>query len=329
MIVNFRHAGYCCINTQLSAAGVFTNRTMRKETFEKKGLAEVSKLVQQNLSDLLQILDWNMVNNIKLFRLSSDMLPWKSHWFWDQLPELDAVEFLLSQASQRIKAYGQRITMHPGPFNKLASPNPEVVTATVRDLTDHAELMDRLNLPQNHLSPMNIHVGGTYEGKEATKARFIQNFKLLPLTAQLRLTIENDDKPGQWTPRDLLPISEALEIPIVYDFFHYRLNPDTWEWNIPNVSLLAKSLNTWPSEITPLTHWSESRQEEQGDQSIRAQAHSDNVKGPLPKMIENTQHQLIDVEIEAKFKEIACKNFQILQTQTQTQTQTQYESTLI
>ncbi len=317
----FRHAGYCCINSQLSAAGITTNRTMRKETFAEKGLSAVSKLVQQNLSDLLQIIDWNEQNGIKLFRLSSDMLPWKSEWSWEELPELDAVEYLLSQISAKISSYGHRITMHPGPFNKLASPKSEVVSSTVRDLTDHAELMDRLNLPQDHRSPMNIHIGGTYGDKATTAQNFIRNFKLLPLTAQLRLTIENDDKPGQWAPKELLPICEALKIPLVFDFYHYKLNNggEKWIWGHEKPAIAA-ALDTWPSGIIPLTHWSESRKEEQGDLRISATAHSDNVKGPLPKIVLDSSKTIkqIDVEIEAKFKEIACKNFQILQKQTST-----------
>ena len=40
--------GYACINTALKANGIFTNRTMRRKTFDTKGLDYVSELSLQN-----------------------------------------------------------------------------------------------------------------------------------------------------------------------------------------------------------------------------------------------------------------------------------------
>ena len=67
--------GYACINTELSSrkVKVSTNRTMRRKTFDEKGLDYVSEIILQNVTDLLTILEWNAENDINFFRMSSEM----------------------------------------------------------------------------------------------------------------------------------------------------------------------------------------------------------------------------------------------------------------
>ena len=61
--------GYACINTELSSlkVKVSTNRTMRRKTFDEKGLDYVSEIILQNVTDLLTILKWNADNDIHFF----------------------------------------------------------------------------------------------------------------------------------------------------------------------------------------------------------------------------------------------------------------------
>ena len=63
--------GYACINTELSAQKpkVSTNRTMRRKTFDEKGLDYVSEIILANVTDLLTILKWNAKHDIHFFRL--------------------------------------------------------------------------------------------------------------------------------------------------------------------------------------------------------------------------------------------------------------------
>ena len=51
--------GYACINMDLREKGIFNSRTMRKATFLSKGLPHASKLVLQNVKDMLPIFNWN------------------------------------------------------------------------------------------------------------------------------------------------------------------------------------------------------------------------------------------------------------------------------
>jgi UV DNA damage endonuclease len=67
--------GYACINTILSANNIMTNRTMRRKTFQVKGMDYVSDLALLNVKDLKAIVEWNNEHKIKLFRLSSQIFP--------------------------------------------------------------------------------------------------------------------------------------------------------------------------------------------------------------------------------------------------------------
>ncbi len=70
--------GYACINMSMGKQ-VSTNRAMIKKTFEAKGLDYVSELALKNASDIIKILEWNRLNGIYFFRLSSAIIPWGDH----------------------------------------------------------------------------------------------------------------------------------------------------------------------------------------------------------------------------------------------------------
>ncbi len=64
--------GYACINTELRSQGILSSRTCRIATLVKNPEA-LHQLIDKNLLDLLTILEWNVKNNIKLFRISSQL----------------------------------------------------------------------------------------------------------------------------------------------------------------------------------------------------------------------------------------------------------------
>ncbi len=48
----------------------------------------------------------------------------------------------LRAAGDLAKKLGHRLTMHPGQFTQLGSNRPEVIEASIRDLTSHCEMLD-------------------------------------------------------------------------------------------------------------------------------------------------------------------------------------------
>ena len=209
--------GYACINMSMGKK-VTTNRTMVKKTFNEKGLDYVSELALLNAKDIIKILEWNRLNGITFFRLSSALIPWGDNLDLTQLKDYTQINDELKKAGDYAKLHNIRITSHPGPFNVLVSPNEKVVLATIADLELHGKVFDMMGLSQTPYNKINIHCNGVYGDKISAMDRFIKNFQRLSKSVQNRLTIENDDKASMYSVRDLMYIHDAIKIPIVFDY---------------------------------------------------------------------------------------------------------------
>lgn len=289
--------GYACINMTLGDKKITTNRTMIKKTFLEKGLKYCSELALKNVLDLQKILEWNVKNNILFYRMSSDMIPWMSEYNIDDLPDIAKISAAYKSVGDYAAKNGIRLTMHPGPYNKLAGTSKDVLTKTIKELDDHAKIMDMMGLPESRLSKINIHIGGTYGDKKDTIKRFNDNFELLKLTTKLRLTVENDDRLSLFSVKDL---KEGLrsDIPITFDFHHHSIHPD----GLSEEAALKLALETWT--VKPVVHYSESLRAEQNDKTIKECAHSNYI---IKKI--NSYNLYFDCMIEAKAKELALQNY--------------------
>ena len=285
--------GYACINMSLGKK-VTTNRTMIKRTFLEKGLDYVSDCVIQNVSDLERIIDWNEQNGIKMYRMSSDMMPWATEYQFEQLKDWNEIAIILKRCGEKATQYGQRLSFHPGPFNVLVSPKEAVVQNTIKDLEVHGRLMDSLGLSKTPYNKINIHCNGVYGDKQSAMDRFIDNFKFLSDSVKSRLTIENDDKASMYSVKDLMYIHNAIKIPIVFDYHHHTFNTG----NLSEQDALELAMSTWPKGIRPATHYSESKM------GSKPQAHSDFVE-----RIPETYGNIVDIMVEAKQKDLAIIKF--------------------
>ena len=288
--------GYACINMTLGeqTPRITTNRSMVKKTFTQKGISYASELALQNSRDLFEIIKWNVANGIKLFRISSDMLPWASEYNVEDMPDFTKISNILKGCGTYAKDNGLRLTSHPGPFNVLVSPNPKVVENTIKDLELHGKLFDLLGLELSPYNKINIHCNGVYGDKFAAMDRFCENFKRLSPSVQKRLTVENDDKASMYSVDDLVYIHNRIGIPIVFDYHHHTFCTG----GLTEEEALVKAISTWPKGITPVVHYSESKE------GAKPQAHSDYINR-LP----NTYKLNVDIMVEAKAKELAILPF--------------------
>ena len=307
--------GYACINMQLSypqkyggkergIKPITTGRSMIKRTFLTKGVDYASELTLANAMDLDKIMDWNILNGYNFFRITSGLAPWKSEYEWDDLKDIERIRMYLHSAGVKAKTHNLRITSHPGPFNVLTSPHPHVVDNCVSDLTDHGEVFDMMGLSRTPYNKINIHIGGAYGDKESAMERFCVNFERLPDSVKSRLTVENDDKASMYSVKDLYEgVYKRIGIPIVFDYHHHKFCTG----DLSEQQALEMAISTWPDGITPATHYSESRRDEQKDETIRVQAHSDYVYDKI-----ETYGNEIDVMVEAKLKELAVQKYKEL-----------------
>jgi UV DNA damage endonuclease len=291
--------GYACICKTLSdlpkSKRITTNRSMIKRTFKAKGIKYASELSLANVRDLKKIIQWNEDHNIKFYRFSSDIFPWASEYEVEDFPDFEKIAQTMEAAGDLANKYGQRLTTHPGPFNKLASPKERVVLATIKDLEVQGRMMDLLKQPRSPRAKINIHVGAAYNDKPMALGNFNRNFERLSDAVKTRLTVENDDRKSLYSTHELYKgVYKEIGIPIVFDYHHHKFRND----GETEEEALRLAVSTW-NNITPVVHYSQSRSVEHNDSKIRENAHSDSYWEPV-----NTYGLDLDVVLECKHKEL-------------------------
>lgn len=296
--------GYACINNELRDKNIYTNRSMIKRTFKSKGIKYASELALKNCEDLYKIIEWNVENKVSLFRMSSDLFPWSSEYQLSDLPDYDNIKLWLKRSGKLAITNKVRLTFHPGQFCVLASASSDVVSNAVVELNTHGRIMDIMGLSRSVYNKINIHVGGVYGNKEEALDRFCKNFDLLDDSVKTRLTVENDDKSSMYSVKDLYNgVYRKIGIPIVFDYYHHKF----CDGSMTEKEALELAITTWPVDIVPCCHYSESRRIEYKDSTIKEQAHSDYCL----MEIDNYGHRL-DIVLEAKMKEKCLFNYKNL-----------------
>tara|TARA_B100001287_G_scaffold87278_1_gene73068 strand:- start:1042 stop:2001 length:960 start_codon:yes stop_codon:yes gene_type:complete len=292
--------GLCCLNMTLRAQkpSIFMSRKMIMRTIKEQGIDILKEKITENLEDLIQMIEWNERNGIKVFRLSSELFPHKTN------PEIEDYDYefakdLLMKAGQLARNYNQRLTFHPGQYNVIGTPNEKVLQKTIDDLGYHADVLDLMGMGPD--SVMVIHGGGVYGDKPATRKRWCENYLKLPEKIRRRLVLENCER--CFSIKDCILISNEVGVPIVFDTHHYdcykALHPGE-KFESPDY-YIGYILQSWHKRgIKPKFHVSE-----QG--SGRCGHHSDYIE-TIPDYLLNIPDLYavdIDIMIEAKKKELA------------------------
>lgn len=293
--------GYCCINLSLKPQKVTVNRGMIKRTFQAKGIEYAGELALKNSEDLIKILQWNIDNGIKVYRMSSDMFPWMSEYEISDLPQYDKIKQVLQSAGRLVLDNDLRVSFHPGPFNVLGSPNPDLVNKTIKELNQHSEILSLMGLPSTYQYPVNIHCNGVYGDKKATLKRWCDNWQKLGDDAKGRAVVENDDKASMYSVQDLyFGIFKPIQVPITFDFHHHRFN----DGGLTEEVAFHKAARTWKfHKIKPLFHYSSCRRTFE-DHECKAQAHADYVYEKI-----NDYGIAVDIDVEAKGKDLAVLKY--------------------
>jgi UV DNA damage endonuclease len=292
--------GYCCINLTLQKSrNLTTNRGMIQRTFMERGVNYASELALQNARDLVEIIKWNAENEIKVFRMSSDLFPWNSKYKLTDLPDYDKISQYLLAAGAIAYNTGQRITAHPDHFVKLGSAKPEVVDNAIHDLEHHSEVFDIMGLEASHYNCLNIHVGMNYA--DDTIDRWLHAFDRLSDNCKQRLVVENDDKASAFSINQLYNrIYKQIKTPLTFDYFHHTFHAD----NLSSQDAASLAASTWKAK--PLFHYSESKNINE-NVTGNPRAHADYVFSFI-----DDYGLDIDIDLEAKAKELALFKYRSL-----------------
>ena len=291
--------GYACINMTMQKQ-VSTNRTMMKRTFEAKGMDYVSDIALLNSKDIIKILEWNRQHGIKLFRLSSSIIPWGNNIDITKLKDYEEIKSELKKAGDFAKLWDMRITCHPGPFVVLTSPKDNVVDNAISDLEMHGKLFDMMELSKSPYNKINIHCNGVYGDKVTAMNRFCENFKKLSDSVRSRLTVENDDKASMYSVKDLMYIHNKIGIPVVFDYHHHQFCTG----DMTEREALELAVTTWQKGVKPIVHYSESKALHENNPKEKPQAHSLYINS-LP----DTYGLDVEIMVESKAKELAILPF--------------------
>ena len=285
----FMRIGYACINQSI---GCTSSSTFRLKSYSEDRLIET---VQNNLNCLMKILEYNVQNNILLFRVTSDLVPFASH----PICTFDWQSHFKSQFSkigEFAKTNGMRLTMHPGQYTVLNSNNIGVVQNSIRELQYHSDMMNLLEMDNS--GKIQIHVGGVYGDKETALQRFISSYKMLDDSVRQRLIIENDEK--SYSLQDCIRISHDVGVPVVFDTLHHETN-NNGESLHSSLSLMS---TTWANDDgIPLVHYSS---QEFGSRPGKHAALLDTIH--FSNFLKESSEFDFDVMLEIKSKEIAANS---------------------
>ncbi len=283
------------VTPQLGLVCITASKEIRYRTVTRKRLLQLSEIEQEeilrnlykeNLQRLNQAIDYCLANNIKLYRITSNLFPFADTELGERvLSELD--EEIL-QTGKRAVAAGIRIVVHPDQFVVLSSDSPEVIANSIKILAYHGMVMDKLGLPRSPWAMIEIH-----GGKSDRSERLVEVIGNLPEAIRSRLALENDEY--AYSAEEILAVCRQAGVPMVFDAHHHIVHEKLDSYDDASVAeILAAAATTWSVREWQLVHISNGRE------AFNDREHSD-----LITVMPSSYRDAPWIEIEAKHKEEA------------------------
>jgi UV DNA damage endonuclease len=162
----------------------------------------------ENIKSTLDTLHYCHEHNIKLNRITSDLIPFCELWDWrnDKL-----VLEGLSNIKKLALYYDITLTTHPSQFIVLNSEKDEVIKNSIDNLMYHRDMALLCGI--QHII---IHTGSTTEG---AIDRWIYNYNRLDSTLKGLLNLENCHN---FSIDDILEINSKCNVNVVFDLHHEK-----------------------------------------------------------------------------------------------------------
>jgi UV DNA damage endonuclease len=227
--------------------------------------------------------------DVRVYRLSSSTIPYGTH---PDLPQFDfrrqieACGDELASLGEKARAYGLRLSTHPGQYTVINAPTEDLRRRSRLDLEQDSALLTALGAADPVVV---VHVGGAYGDKEAALARWADSYLQLSEAARRTVAVEHDER--SFTLDDCLRLHERTGVRVVYDLHHDRCNPSG--------ATFADAYSTW-GDTRPKAHVSSPRLD-----STRLEAHADYVAPwDVVELLARSPGP-VDVMCEAKAKDLA------------------------
>ena len=196
----------------------------------------------------------NLEENLRMVRLSSDILPvytestWQRYW---RLPDVRTYcERAFRDVGDLARKNNVRLSMHPGQFTVLASINEGIVERSIEEFEYHADMARWMGYGKTFQDfKINVHISGK-QGPDGIRSAY----KRLSPEARNCLTIENEE--NAWGLDDCLTISDI--VPIVLDIHHHWIREGEYISN--QDSRVMRVVDSWRG-LRPTCHYSISRED--------------------------------------------------------------------
>jgi UV DNA damage endonuclease len=257
----------------------------------------------------------NLEENLRCFRLGSDILPMFTEPSWSFFYGLSDVRDYAERHFRRVgdlaRENNVRLSFHPGQFTVLASDNPDIVNRSIEEFEYHATMAKWLGFGLTFQDfKINVHISGR-AGPEGIRAAY----KRLSPEARNCITIENEEiSHGLDT---CLTISDL--VPIVLDIHHHWIH--SGEYISADEDRVKRVIDSWRG-VRPVIHYSVSREDvlpgfsitnrpelglllESGHKKQKLRAHSDFYWNDAVNSWALTHWSWADMMCESKAKNLA------------------------
>ena len=165
-----RHVGFACMSKKCNTK----YQTFRLASFSEYRLKQS---ITHNIKETERTIQQCISEGIKLFRISSDLVPFATH---DILKDIDYMSWIQSDL-KRIGNIARNnnnmlLSMHPSQICCINSNKEDVVNNSIKDLMYHYDILNAMGLTDFNII---IHVGGVYGNKPKSMQRFVSVFNSL------------------------------------------------------------------------------------------------------------------------------------------------------
>lgn len=255
----------------------------REESLEK-----LSGIIANNFSVTEKTIRHCAANNIRGYRISSDLTPIINHpevnMTLEELPNFKLIDYEIKKVKCAIEETKIRVSAHPSEYISLSSEDDKVILNSIKDLEQHADIFDRLGLEKTYYNPLNIHIRKEGDAENLCNV-FMKNFERLSNGVKSRLVLENNDTGNTWDVFNLKKyFFERYNIPVTFDNLHHKM----LNKGVSEEDAFFNAYETW-NDIIPIFHYSEGKD--------NGRAHRDMAEH-LPQNY--GKNVLFDVELKSK-----------------------------
>ena len=299
---------YNCRTTTIA----WLNRQSKFVAHER--LMDIAKHNVQSIKNVIMHLS-TLPENLRMFRISSDLLPAFTHDsyipFYTDSQNQKLLEKWFGEAGSLARKHNIRLSFHPDQFVVLASDRPEVVNSSIREFEYHATIAKWMGYGQTFQDfKCNVHIGGRL-GPQGIR----DMYNRMSVEAMNILTLENEEYTHGLD--DCLSLSDLF--PTVLDIHHHWIREG--EYIQANDDRIKKVIDSWRG-VRPTIHYSVSREDVlvnhpvdvlpdhnqltiDGFKKAKLRAHSDYMWSDAVNDWAKTHWEWADVMVESKSKNLA------------------------